>query len=260
MTRKTTYGIVVGLVFDLLWRLWHILGYISYPQMPSPIALVIGALLGGSLLRATKFFEERSTKRLLYVLGSAALLYTFASAVDYFKIEMLRWPLLILCLGVDILGLWVCIAHLREPEKKQTSIAPQTYIRSYNVSSQFGFALGLVVAAIPLLIGSLPLGRESNHLISSAALRVSGLGLLLLGCVMEFLASSRRWKLALAVGLGLPAAVLIRFALIALTDGLAVDLMLIMIITTVMSVLLGPFSAFAGVILGFTIKGFLKWN
>ena len=259
MTTKITYIILVGVIFDLLWRLWYILGHIPYPQMPSPIAIVIGGLVGGSLLRATVFFEERSAKRLLYVLGSAALLYAFASAVDYFKIEMLRWPLLILCLGVDTLGLWACIAHLQEPGKKQTNIAQQTYTRSSDVTSKFGFALGLVVAAIPLIIVSLPPGRESNHLISSAALRVSGLGLLLLGCVMEFVAPSRRWKLAFAVGLGLPAAVLIRFALIALTDGSAIDLMLVMLITTVMSVLLGPLAAFAGVFLGFTIKGILKW-
>jgi len=223
--------------------------------MPSPIALAIGVLLGGSLLRAAKFFQERSAKRLLYVLGSAALLNAFASAVDYFKIEILRWPLLVLCFGVDILGLWACIAHVRGPEKKQTNVPQQTYVRSYNVSSQFAFALGLVVAAIPLIIASLPLGRGSNQLPTSA-LQVSGLGLLLLGCVMEFVAPSRRWNLALSVGLGQPAALLIRFVLIAYTDGSVGDLMPF---TTAGSVFLGPLAAFAGVFLGLTIKGIIQW-
>lgn len=257
MTTKITYVILVGVIFDLLWRLWYILGHIPYPQMPSPIAIVIGGLVGGSLLRATMFFEERSAKRLLYVLGSAALLYAFASTVDYFKIEMLRWPLLILCLGVDTLGLWACIAHLREPEKKQINIAPQTYTRSYNVSSQFGFVLGLVVAAIPLLIGSLPLGPESNELTGST-LRISGLGLLLLGCMMEFVAPSRRWRLALAIGLGMPGAVLITFALLALMDNSVGHLMLMMPIAVAASIFLGPLTAFAGIFLGLTIKAIFK--
>ncbi len=258
MTRKLTYAIVVCLIADLVWRLCHIFGYISYPQIPSAIALVVGPLVGGSLLRATVFFEERSAKRILYALGSAALLYTFASAVDYFKIEMLRWPVLILCLAIDMLVLGVCVSHLREPEKKHINMAASpTHTRSYELSSQFGFVLGLVVAAIPILIQSLPVRPESKQ-VTGSTLRLSGLGLLLLGCLMEFVAPSRRWRLGLTVGLGMPGAVFMKFVVFALLDNSVGHLVLVMSIGAAAAVFFGPLAAFAGIFLGLTIKAIFK--
>ena len=62
----------------------------------------------------------------------------------------------------------------------------------------------------------------------------------------------------MAVGLGMPGAILIKFALFAVMNNAVGDLMLMMPITAAGAIFLGPLAAFAGVFLGVTIKAIFK--
>jgi hypothetical protein len=216
---------------------------------PTFQGIILGLLAGAAVFSAARYFHEKTARKVMYYIGIAFVLDTVRYAGRNLLAET---PALLVVGGAEILVLYGCVAHLRQTARGQTVHSAQQGDREFfNKFLTLGLVTGLGVAILPFMIGLLfPIIPSSQF--PGWASRVWGIGLSVSGCIMTLLGPARPWKLGFAMGLGLPVVLLIRLAVLLLTDPSSPNLMPI---TSVMSVVLGPVAAFTGVFLAFTIKG-----
>jgi hypothetical protein len=219
---------------------------------PTFQGIIVGLLTAAAIFRGAGYFHERTARNIMRYVGIAIILETASYAFRNFLAGISS---LMFAGGGGILVLYGCVAHLKRTARKQTIYILQQSDREFsNEFLALGFATGLGVAILPFMMNLVPLITPSSEF-SVWASRIWGVGFFLSGCIVTLLGPVRSWRLGFAIGLGLPAVLLFRLAVLVFTDLSSPNLMPN---TSVMSIVLGPAAAFTGVFLALTIKSFSK--